>query len=1014
MARISRAFGGGSGSGGGLVDLAPVSTADGTTADVLNIPDDAVYVAIMADEVQTNTANSLILKLGISTGFTGQPAGASMRLDSSDVAASTARTKVVELRRVGVSNEWIARGDFSGQVTLTGRLQRIQLTLNTISGNTNQFSGGQVAVQYSTRKGVGPIASTSDLPEGGNKYWTDARFNTAFAAKTTDDLAEGSTNHYQTDDRTRNALSTANGTLVDFNRDTGVLSNNTAAIRTAVDGRIRDASLDDLAGVPFPAANKILQRNAANTAWNLVDLPTGTIEGVFGLTGNPSAHQIIRRNAANTAWEYALESDDGGSESLSGLSDVVISDMSAGEVLVALDSTRVGNGKVGAAGLADGSVSSVKLNLASSTEALTETDGVVVKNGTVYETRSKRFMESDFFPIHLKDLALTGYTIHTGALNTLAAGNVRFLTTQVNNQVTAITVLVWANNTDDRIDLLEIFNEDFLIGVQDSDSEVQGIVERRTTIPGTNANVVACTLIVDSVVGDISGITGTVTFKSSGRAVKWQDLKQSKGTADADRLFIMSRKAIGDMDNATRALIPSKAGATELRDGTNDTHFVTPAGVAAMEKSVDSGTSWTFTYNSTDGANTARITELHDDGDIWRFGNTDANVTAMDDILGRNAPVRIQRDASNYIDGKVAYAWRDGNVEFFKLQSGATETGTVEVEGDSLTLTAKGALYQELIDEGFSTGGTSVTKASETEALAGTDDTKFMTPLRTHDVVDHLSHIAPYTALTYTTAHGAEMAVGTWNINTNGTRAWFRGKTQAQAEEMAREFLIDRYFILGRNGTRIEAQFTDVTNVAVSGSSIGVVQCDIGSHSAVPNSPTLTAGDNWDMFLLSPQAKALFDNIPHGSVTYNSLAASAKPGFETKSVDGKVSITGSYQTFPRATSNPSSADGETAAITPANENSQFEIHFWGHLEDASSNPTVDITLQRKIGTGSWTTIYTRTGLFFQLSSNHQATLLRVDAPDTTSGVKYRAQLKRSASASVSITDPVITVREIFK
>lgn len=43
--------------------------------------------------------------------------------------------------------------------------------------------------------------STSDLPEGSNLYYTQSRFNTAFAGKTTDDLSEGATNLYYTNTR---------------------------------------------------------------------------------------------------------------------------------------------------------------------------------------------------------------------------------------------------------------------------------------------------------------------------------------------------------------------------------------------------------------------------------------------------------------------------------------------------------------------------------------------------------------------------------------------------------------------------------------------------------------------------------------------------------------------------------------------------------------------------------------------------------------------------------------------
>lgn len=48
--------------------------------------------------------------------------------------------------------------------------------------------------------------TTSDLIEGGNLYYTSGRFNTAFATKTTDDLSEGLANQYYTQDRVWFAL----------------------------------------------------------------------------------------------------------------------------------------------------------------------------------------------------------------------------------------------------------------------------------------------------------------------------------------------------------------------------------------------------------------------------------------------------------------------------------------------------------------------------------------------------------------------------------------------------------------------------------------------------------------------------------------------------------------------------------------------------------------------------------------------------------------------------------------
>ena len=64
--------------------------------------------------------------------------------------------------------------------------------------------------------------STDDVAEGTNLYYTDARFDTRLATKTTDDVAEGSTNLYYTDARARGAVSA--GTGLSYNSTTGEFS----------------------------------------------------------------------------------------------------------------------------------------------------------------------------------------------------------------------------------------------------------------------------------------------------------------------------------------------------------------------------------------------------------------------------------------------------------------------------------------------------------------------------------------------------------------------------------------------------------------------------------------------------------------------------------------------------------------------------------------------------------------------------------------------------------------------
>jgi hypothetical protein len=73
------------------------------------------------------------------------------------------------------------------------------------------FSSKENALAFTppiTRVGdtIGWTGTTTDVPEGANLYWTQARFDTAFGAKSTTNLVEG-TNLYYTDARARAAFS---------------------------------------------------------------------------------------------------------------------------------------------------------------------------------------------------------------------------------------------------------------------------------------------------------------------------------------------------------------------------------------------------------------------------------------------------------------------------------------------------------------------------------------------------------------------------------------------------------------------------------------------------------------------------------------------------------------------------------------------------------------------------------------------------------------------------------------
>ena len=92
----------------------------------------------------------------------------------------------------------------------------VTLTTSNIAEGTNLY---WTNARFDSRFGT---KTTTDLAEGTNLYYTQARFNTAFDAKTTTDLDEG-TNLYYTDARSRASIS-ENAVGLDYSNTSGVLS----------------------------------------------------------------------------------------------------------------------------------------------------------------------------------------------------------------------------------------------------------------------------------------------------------------------------------------------------------------------------------------------------------------------------------------------------------------------------------------------------------------------------------------------------------------------------------------------------------------------------------------------------------------------------------------------------------------------------------------------------------------------------------------------------------------------
>jgi len=136
--------------------------------------------------------------------------------------------------------------------------------------------------------------TTSDIAEGTKLFWTQARFDAAFAAKTTDDLAEGSTNLYFTTDRVHAALSVATVAGTDaaklaYDSATGQFSLvNVASVKDVADALQTAKDYADAGDVTTLQAAKDYADTVAQTAANSVLHVAKSVYQEFAYTDNPS------------------------------------------------------------------------------------------------------------------------------------------------------------------------------------------------------------------------------------------------------------------------------------------------------------------------------------------------------------------------------------------------------------------------------------------------------------------------------------------------------------------------------------------------------------------------------------------------------------------------------------------------------------------------------------------------------------------------------------------------------
>ena len=132
--------------------------------------------------------------------------------------------------------------------------------------------------------------STSDLAEGTNLYYTDARFDTRLATKTTDNLTEGSTNLYYADSLVDSHLS--GGTGVTYS--SGVISIG-QAVGTTDDVTFNSVTVtDEVTGDIDGAIQTSIRNTTGSTIYK------GQAVYVTGLSGDTPTVALARADSAST------------------------------------------------------------------------------------------------------------------------------------------------------------------------------------------------------------------------------------------------------------------------------------------------------------------------------------------------------------------------------------------------------------------------------------------------------------------------------------------------------------------------------------------------------------------------------------------------------------------------------------------------------------------------------------------------------------------------------------------
>lgn len=338
---------------------------------------------------------------------------------------------------------------------LDANFSDLDTRLNTIEGIAVNNVNGQTG---------NVVLTTSNIAEGTNTYYTNARFDARLAAKSTTDIAEGS-NLYFTAARVRANINVGAGLAYNSTTGTVVLSANTDIITEGIsnqyytdakaDARIAAATLDDINDVDYPSApnnGEVLTWNSLSGKWEPI-LPPGAAGGETNTASNiGGAVGLFAGKVGADLKFYTLQAGSG--VTLSGPTANVITFNTQQDISVSgtptftrmtlLDQANIANVNVSSDGITN-RISGRNLNLAGNTTGYVVIDsgsGLAVNSGSLFVSNISTFSNAN---INLTPNGSGQVIASDLAVSTLTSG--RLTLAGANGTLTDSSLLTFAGNT---------------------------------------------------------------------------------------------------------------------------------------------------------------------------------------------------------------------------------------------------------------------------------------------------------------------------------------------------------------------------------------------------------------------------------------------------------------------------------------------------------------------------------------------------------------------------------------